>query len=362
MKRRNFISSAATGVLGMGLGGCALKPRTMKIEAEGVPFSFGDNYPKPKGGSMPMKKLGKTGIEVSNFCFGSHMRAYLRPYERERERMVREAYDLGINIFDVYDKEHEVYQYEPMGRYLKPMINDVLISIALLPYDGRNLQQQFERDLRVFGRDHIDLVRLHVYKKEDANWAYWDQVFKWKEEGKIRAVGVPIHYYDDLFPLIDEYPIDYVVYPFNFYMNVCWDSYRMKNPEKYATIPQLLKERGVGSITMKPFGGDYLATPFIDVADTFKKEKELRFAQSMLRYIINSGVADTTFTGMYYPSHIYENVDAYYNPALSSEEERLLNKVRKVARTKAYSMLPGHYKFFRHWVPDHGHESMTRTV
>lgn len=354
MKRRDFITRSATGALGLGMAGCGMKPGNVKIAPEPVPFSFGDNYPKPKSGTMPVNELGKTGIKVSSFAFGSHMRPYLRPYERERERMVRDAFELGINIYDVYDKEHEVYQYEPMGRFLKPIINDVLISIAVLPYDGRNFQQEFERDLRCFGRDYIDLARLHVYKPENKRWGQWDQLFKLKEEGKVRAVGVPIHYYDDLFPLIDSYPIDFVVFPFNFYMNICWDGYLMKEPAKYATIPKLLKDRGIGCITMKPFAGDFLVTPLLNVAEQYKKKaEEVNFAQAMLRYVINSGVADTTYTGMYYPSHVYENIDAYYNPALSGEEKRLLATVKKVAKTKAHAWLPDHYRFFTEWVPKH---------
>jgi len=359
MKRRDIIKGAAAA-LGAGAAGCAGKPRTVRISPEGVPFSFGDNYPKPKGGSMPVTELGKTGIKVSAFSFGSHMRPYLRPYERERERMVREAYELGVNVFDVYDREHNVYQYEPMGRFLKPFINDVVVSISLLPYEGRTLEQELERDLRCFGRDYLDMVRIHVYSPDHQNWGYWEQLFKWKEQGKIRAVGVPIHYYKDLFPLIDTYPIDYVVFPYNFFMNICWDGHMVDDAEKYAALPQLLKERGIGRVTMKPFAGDYLVTPLIDVAEKYKNkgEEEINFAQSMLRYVINSGVADTTFTGMYYPSHVYENVDAYYNPAMTDEEHRLLNRVRKVAKTKAQAHLPGFYRFFAEWAPketrDHG--------
>lgn len=342
----------ALGALGTGMAGCALKPRKIAIEATPVPFSFGDNYPKPKGGVMPMKELGKTGIKVSNFGFGSHMRPYLRPYERERERMIRDAFEMGVNVFDVYDKEHEVFQYEPMGRFLKPIINDVLVSIAVLPYDGRDFQQEFERDLKCFGRDHIDFARIHVYKKDDKNWGQWDQLFKWKEEGKIRAVGVPVHYYDELFPLIDEYPLDFVVFPYNFFMNICWDGYAMRQPEKYATIPKLLKDRGIGVVTMKPFAGDFLVTPLMDVAEKYKKKGEkINFAQAMLKYVIESGVADTTFTGMYYLSHVYENIDSYYNPAMTDEERRLLSVVKKVAKTKAQAWLPDHYRFFTEWVP-----------
>lgn len=363
MKRRDFITAGAVGALGAGLAGCGVKPKRVAIEATGVPFSFGDNYPKPKSGSIPMKTLGKTGIKVSSFGFGSHMRPYLRPYEREREMMIRDAHELGVNVFDVYDKEHEVYQYEPMGRFLKPIINDVLISIAVLPYDGRDFQQEFERDLRCFGRDHIDFARIHVYKKDDKNWGQWDQLFKWKQEGKVRAVGLPIHQYEDLFPVIDEYPLDYVIVPFNFFMNICWDGHMVKSPEQYASIPKLLRDRGIGCITMKPFAGDFLVTPLMDVADDYKKKGEkINFAQAMLKYVIESGVADTTFTGMYYPSHVYENVDAYYNPAMTGEERRLLDVVRKVAKTKAQAWLPDHYRFFTKWVPEGGAYGVTATV
>ena len=37
-------------------------------------------------------------------------------------------------------------------------------------------------------------------------------------------------------------------------------------------------------------------------------------------------------------------------------------KVRKVARTKAYSLLPEHYKFFKNWVPELDVERGIRTV
>ncbi len=347
MKRRSFFGTGAAGIAALGLGGCSRKLVAVK---ELPPFSFGDNYPKPTGGSIPRKQLGNSGIEVSTFGFGSHMRPYLRPYERERERMQRDAFELGVNVFDVYDTEHEVYQYEPAGRALRPINKDVHISIAIQPYDGRNLQQEMERDLRVFFRDYIDMVRCHVYKKEDQNWGWWEQLFKWKEEGKIRAVGVPVHAYADLFPLLDEYPIDYVIFPYNFFMNIAWDGHRAD--DKYDTIPGMLRQRGIGVITMKPFAGDYLAYPLGQAAKKVAPKSEVNFMQAALKYVINSGVPDTTFTGMYYPSHVYENIAAYYNPAMTGEEKALLDKVRRIAVTESMASLPAHYKFFAKWIPD----------
>ncbi len=43
--------------------------------------------------------------------------------------MIHEAYDLGVNVFDVYDEEKGSslagsYQYEPIGRQIKPFKNN----------------------------------------------------------------------------------------------------------------------------------------------------------------------------------------------------------------------------------------------
>ena len=352
MERRDFMKKTAAGFLGAGLAGCSTgKLGSIQLERKLPPFSFGDNYPRPKGGTIPTGELGTTGIKVSKFGFGSHIRPYLVPYVRERERMLRDAFELGVRVFDVYDKEFEIYQYEPTGRHLAPVINDVVISIAILPYDGRTLQEELERDLRVFGRDYLDMVRIHSYSPDEDIWWQWEDLFKFKEQGKIRAVGVPIHHVKQLYPLIDTYPIDYVIFPYNFYHNVIWQGEVAEGD--FDSLPAMLRKRGIGVVTMKAFAGDYLVTPLKEVAETFKEDKEISFVQAALRYVINSGLnPDTTLTGMYYPSDVYENVDAFYNPEMSDEEQELLRKVDKVAKVNADAWLPEHYKFLEEWAPD----------
>jgi len=211
MKRREFFAAGAAGIIGAGAaGGCS----TVKVKQEVAPLAFDRTVPKPSG-TMPMGEIGKTGIKVSKFGFGSHMRGDIVKYVKEREWMVREAYDLGVNFFDVYDKEQNCYQYEPMGKYLKDMIDDVVISISLYPYDGRTVEEELERDLKLFGRDHIDLVRIHAWTKDVSHpfqqghkWEWWDMLFRFKEKGYIRAVGVPIHRVSEAEPVLKEYPLD----------------------------------------------------------------------------------------------------------------------------------------------------------
>ena len=365
MKRRDFIVKG-TGALGAGFIGCsAFGPKTFKIEkAVLTPLDFDTKVPKPKG-TMPMAEIGTTGIRVSKFGFGSHMRQDMVKYEKEREWMIREAWDLGVNFFDVYDYEHRVFQYEPMGRHLAPMINDAVISITLHPYEGRTVEEEMERDLKLFRRDYIDLVRLHAWKNTQDEkiirhqgghrWEWWETLFKFKEKGIVRAVGVPIHNREDLKEPLAELPIDFVMLPYNFYHN--W--YRME-PHDFDSTIQTLHKKGIGIITMKPFLGDRLVTSFREIAAKLDESGEVNFAKASLRYIINSGVKiDSTLCGMYNPYHVYENSDAFFNPEMSDEERILFRKVRKAVKINnvTKNLLPEYYQFLEEWVADSGDDS-----
>ncbi len=358
MKRRIFIAKGAAGALSAGFAGCsAFRFSNVKVKPEKTPIEMDKKVPKPKG-TMPMAELGKTGIKVSKFGFGSHMTKELEKYQKEREWMVREAYDLGINLFDVYDSEFDLYMYEPMGRYLAPMINDVVISIILSPFDGRTVEEEMERVLRLFRRDYIDIVRIHAWRRDEKyhnqlghKWDWWEKLFKFKEKGYIRAVGLPVHSREDLKMPLAELPIDFVILPYNFYHNWLWGN--EKPDENIHTVIPELRRKGIGVITMKPFSGDHLVTPFKRLAAQYDKSGEVNYAKACLRYVINSEIkVDTTLGGMFNPFQVYENVDAYFNPKMSSEEREVLKKIRKTAKAVTKSLLPEHYQFLEDWIPD----------
>ena len=353
MKRRKFLASSVCGAMGMSLAGCStLGFGKTDIKQERTPQEFEKKVPKPKG-TMPMAELGSTGIKISKFGFGSHMMGELLKREDVREWMIREAYDLGMTLFDVYDVEGRAFQYEPMGRYLAPMINDVVISISLWPYEGRTPEQEFERVLKLFGRDYIDMVRIHNYKdhRDDVSeWDWWDKLFKWKEEGKIRAVGVPVHQRDDMKAPLAELPIDYVILPYNFYHNYAWSGYV---PDKFDSDFPVIHKKGIGLITMKPFASDGLVTPFKRLAARYDDSGEVNYAKACLRYVQNSDInVDSCIGGMNNPYHVYENMDAYFNPEMSDEEKKVLKKIRKTAKIVAKNLLPEHYQFLEKLVPD----------
>jgi predicted aldo/keto reductase-like oxidoreductase len=349
MKRRGFLAAGMTGAVAAGFSGCA----GVAVKQELAPHAFDRTAQKPSG-TMPTGEIGKTGIKVSRFGFGSHIRQDIVPFTSERERMVRDAHELGITLFDVYDKEGDSFQYAPMGKYLKPVINDVAFSITLTPWDGRSFEEQLAYDLKQFGREYLDMVRIHSWKSADADWKQWDSLFKWKEQGKIRAVGIPIHNLDDIRePLEKKLPLDYVIFPFNFYHNWTWlaNEQKVGRHDTFGSLVAELRKRNIGVVSMKPFAGDYLVTPFGEIAREY--DPEVNLAQACLKYVINSGLnVDTTLGGMYYPYQVRENVEAYYNPMMTGAERAVLKKLRKRAKVVADRHLPPHYRFLSQWAPD----------
>lgn len=347
MKRRDFIKKSTVGALAVGATGAGAAPKQkFEFKPEKSPFSFKVTVPKPQG-TMPMGELGKTGMKLSKLGFGSHMSPDILKFTVEREKIIQEAYDLGVRVFDIYDKEHECFQYEPMGRYLKPMINDVIISISFRPYDDRTPEQELERDLKLFGRDHIDLVRTWVESADDKTYI---MLSKAKEKGQVRAIGMMVHDVANLDSVLkNNIPLDYVLLPFNFYHNLCWFG---EQPDDFKPLIAKIRERGMGLLTMKPFAGDFMVTPFIKAARELSKGKEVSFPQAAIRYILNSGIdASSTFTGMYTLNQVYENVAAYYKPAMSKEDRTLLDQLREAAESSSQSWLPDHYKWLDQWSP-----------
>jgi len=297
-------------------------------------------------GGVGMTELGTTGIMVSRFALGSHVNT--QNTGAVRERMVREAIDRGVMTFDVYDGEYRV-----MGKYLAPVKNDVVISVNISP---SNPERDLEGILNYFGRDCIDLVRCQARNREGLHgdtshvneWWMWEELFRYKEQGKVRAVGVPIHFPDEIDELIATYPIDFVIFPYNFYHNIGWPPDEL--PEDFVPFAQSLRDRNIGVITMKPFAGDYFITTLKQASQSVNPD--LSFTQAALRYVINSGLEpDTTFCGMNLFNEFIENVRAYEEPVMSEDEQTLLDEVKVVAEKTARAVLPDHYRFLDTWAP-----------
>ncbi|HEX2999707.1 MAG TPA: hypothetical protein VHR86_05665, partial [Armatimonadota bacterium] len=146
------------------------------------------------------------------------------------------------------------------------------------------------------------------------------------------------------------YPLDYVIFPYNFYHNIGWHNPEKPRWDSFDDMVQTLRARKIGVVTMKAFAGDFLVGPLRNIAKNYKESREVDFTQAAMRYVVNSPLKpDSTFTGMYNMDHLYRNVGAYFKPDMSSEERALLKQVRDSARMVAKFHLPAHYQFLENW-------------
>jgi aryl-alcohol dehydrogenase-like predicted oxidoreductase len=150
---------------------------------------------------MEYTTLGRTGLRVSVAGLGcggfSRLGLGTGKSEAEAVALVRQAFDLGVNLFDtaaVYGTE------EVLGRALKAMPRDqvVIATKAWIPRSaGQSAADRavasLDNSLRELGIDCVDIFQLHgVSPKayDQARDAIFPALLKEKAKGKIRHLGI----------------------------------------------------------------------------------------------------------------------------------------------------------------------------
>ena len=157
---------------------------------------------------MKYKKLGKSGIEVSEIGFSGWTIALnwwgKEIDDDEAKRMLKKAYDVGINFFETGDMYGKGKSEKLIGQVFKDMRKEVVISTKY-GYDFSNVEQighselpqQFDPEfsenalrnsLERLQTDYLDVYGLHNPKLEHIRD---DTIFKTLDkfmgEGKIKA-------------------------------------------------------------------------------------------------------------------------------------------------------------------------------
>ncbi len=157
---------------------------------------------------MKYKKLGKSGIKVSEIGFGAWTIALnwwgKEIDEDEAKRMLKKAYDVGINFFETGDMYGKGKSEKLIGEVFKDMRSEIVISTKY-GYDFSNVEQighselpqSFEPEftkmalrnsLERLQTDHIDVYGLHNPKLKDIrNDTIFQTLDKFIEEEKIKT-------------------------------------------------------------------------------------------------------------------------------------------------------------------------------
>ncbi|WP_243361131.1 aldo/keto reductase [Fundidesulfovibrio terrae] len=121
---------------------------------------------------MQYKLLGKTGVLVSELCFGT-MTFGKEADEAESERMFGVCRDAGVNFFDCANVYSDGLAETILGKLLKGCREEMVVTTKVAQVAGpdvnalgasrRHIMQQVERSLARLDTDRIDIYFIHHF-------------------------------------------------------------------------------------------------------------------------------------------------------------------------------------------------------
>lgn len=221
---------------------CNFKVEKMKRIIKDI-RNFGKDF--PENYSIPKRKLGKTGDELSIIGFGGIM-LNDNPQEFANE-LVAKAVELGVNYFDVAPKYGDAQ--DRLGPALKPFRKDCFVACKTRERDAAGARKDLENSLRKMQTDYFDLYQLHeittdkevqqVFGKNGA----LETFVKAKEEGLIKHIGFSAHSVKAAMFALKNFSFDSILFPINF---ACWNAGDF-GPQIYAEA----EKQGIGILALK---------------------------------------------------------------------------------------------------------------
>lgn len=238
---------------------------------------------------MPMRRLGRTGVEVSLIGLGGWHLGFKYIDEELSIRIIRNAIDNGINFMDNCWDYNEGASEVRMGKALRDGYRER--AFVMTKIDGRTKQdaaKQLDESLKRLQMNHIDLVQHHeILRYEDPHRIFDDNganaaLLEARDAGKIRYIGFTghkdprIHLY--MLEVAAEYgfTFDAVQLPLNV-MDAHYRSF-----EKLV-LPELVKQ-DIGVLAMKT-----LANGMILESKTVSAIECLQYAMNLPTSVVITG-------------------------------------------------------------------------
>ena len=190
-----------------------------------------------------MIKLGRTGLMVSASSFGA------LPVQRvsmdEAKKLLRMAYDGGINYFDTANAYSD--SEEKIGEALSDVRHNIIISTKSGASDKATLLKHIELSLRRMKTDYIDILQLHnpgtLPDPEDPDSLYGG-LLEAQKKGWIRFIGITNHRNQLAWDAVLSGKYDTLQFPFS-----------SISDEKDIALAELARDHDMGFIAMKGLAG-----------------------------------------------------------------------------------------------------------
>jgi predicted aldo/keto reductase-like oxidoreductase len=183
---------------------------------------------------MEYRPLGRTGLQVSAIGLGTE---HLGQDRENLERVLRLAVDSGVNYIDLFF-------WEQLGSALAPYRDRFILAAHC---------EGLEDILAHAGNDYVEIGMLTMVDTE-TKWRgeaqqVLDQLQRYKQAGRIGAVGLSSHRAPIAIQAIQSGRIDVLMYPVNLASQAIAADHG---------VYQACVDHGVGLVAMKPYAGGTL--------------------------------------------------------------------------------------------------------
>ncbi|MFW6268840.1 MAG: aldo/keto reductase [Bacillota bacterium] len=222
---------------------------------------------------MKYKKLGKTGLEVSQISFGGIRLGNLS--QEKVTELIDDAIDQGMNYIDTA----RVYgTSEPkVGQALADIgkREEVIISSKIINRDLTTFKSDFNTILDNLQTDYLDILFMHdISTKKEWKQVNQENIFEYvkkeKDKGRVKHLGISTHNLDLGEEMLKSGKFEVVMVAYN-----------VSNTEAETGIIPLAKSQDMGIVIMKPYGGGiFTEAGSKELGFEIKAEESLRFAAS----------------------------------------------------------------------------------
>ena len=314
---------------------------------------------------MKYRKLGKTGLKVSEISLGTWQvggKWGSSFNDKSADEIINRAIDSGVNFIDTADVYENGLSEKAVGRVIRSRSEEVYVASKcgrqISPHISKGyapdvLQKYVEDSLKRLGIETLDLIQLHcppteVYYRPEI----FERFERLKEQGKIKNLGVSVEKVEEAIKAMEYSNVTTVQIIFNLF--------RQRPSELFF---DLAKKNDIGVIVRVPLASGLLTGKFsestkfesgdhrnfnrdgkaFDKGETFsgidyslglKAVDELKsifpnknLAHIALQWILKYDAVSCIIPGASKVEHINSNIDVYNSPELTTDEINKINNI-----------------------------------
>ncbi len=240
--RRELLKTTLAGAAGLSLGkaGC---------HKQSNPAHTGKEHR-----SMPKRRLGRTGYDVTLFSLGGQSTIEQPGREEEAVAIINHAMDMGVNYVDTAERYGRGVSETYLGKVMKERRKEMFLATKSSDYSYDGTMRLCEESLKRLQTDYLDLYQHHAVGNEeqldricaeDGALRAFDKLY---DEGVIKHKGITGHSPRILLEGLNRHDYDCVLITLNA------ANASMDHPEDMDKFLAAAGEKDVGIIAMKVVG------------------------------------------------------------------------------------------------------------